>query len=83
MQNADELCEEAGAGAELQGNAAACLNSISDSGVSTLRRRLAVPVTGPAEVSFALAALKLCEAMLDLQLAAAGLLPTGAPRLIS
>ncbi|MEN9289408.1 MAG: hypothetical protein RL317_1031, partial [Pseudomonadota bacterium] len=44
---ADAFCLEAGLRAEEEGFAAVCLNSVSDSGVSALRSRLTIPVTGP------------------------------------
>lgn len=53
---ADAFCLEAGLRAEEEGFAAVCLNSVSDSGLSALRSRLTIPVTGPGRASFFLAA---------------------------
>lgn len=53
---ADVFCLEAGATAEEEGYAAVCLNSMSDSGLAALRSRLAIPVVGPGQSSFHLAA---------------------------
>lgn len=53
---ADAFCLEMGARAESEGYAAVCINSMSDSGVSALRSRLSIPVVGPGQASFLLAA---------------------------
>lgn len=53
---ADAFCLDLGARAETEGYAAVCINSMSDSGVSALRSRLAIPVVGPGQASFLMAA---------------------------
>ena len=53
---ADAFCLEMGARAAAEGYAAVCINSMSDSGVSALRSRLSIPVVGPGQASFLLAA---------------------------
>ncbi|MBC2660172.1 hydrogenase expression protein HupH [Novosphingobium flavum] len=53
---ADAFCLEAGASAEIDGCAAVCVNSMSDSGVAALRSRLSIPVVGAAQPTYALAA---------------------------
>lgn len=53
---ADAWVLDAGARAQDQGYAAVCINSMSDSGLSALRSRLAIPVVGPGRASFQLAA---------------------------
>jgi allantoin racemase len=52
---ADAYCLEAGARAEVEGFAAICINSMSDSGVAALRSRLTIPVVGTAQSTYALA----------------------------
>lgn len=49
---ADAFCLEAGAGAEEEGFAALCINSMSDSGVAALRSRLRIPVVGTAQATY-------------------------------
>lgn len=53
---ADAFCLDAGCSAAAEGYAAVCINSMSDSGVSALRSRLSIPVVGPGQASFLLAA---------------------------
>jgi allantoin racemase len=53
---ADAFCLDIGARAASEGYAAVCINSMSDSGVSALRSRLSIPVVGPGQASFLLAA---------------------------
>ena len=53
---ADAFCLEAGLSAEADGYAAVCINSMSDSGLSALRSRLTIPVVGPGQASFLMAA---------------------------
>jgi len=53
---ADAFCLDMGARAATEGYAAVCINSMSDSGVSALRSRLSIPVVGPGQASFLLAA---------------------------
>ena len=53
---ADAFCLDAGCRAAAEGYAAVCINSMSDSGVSALRSRLSIPVVGPGQASFLLAA---------------------------
>ena len=53
---ADAFCLDIGSRAETEGYAAVCVNSMSDSGVYALRSRLSIPVVGPGEASFLLAA---------------------------
>ena len=53
---ADAFCLDIGSRAESEGFAAVCINSMSDSGVSALRSRLSIPVVGPGQASFLLAA---------------------------
>jgi len=53
---ADVWVLEQGARAEEEGYSAVCINSMSDSGLSALRSRLAIPVVGPGRSSFHLAA---------------------------
>lgn len=54
---ADAFVLEAGATAEDEGYAAVCINSMSDSGLHALRSRLRIPVVGPGQASFHLAAM--------------------------
>lgn len=49
---ADAFCLEAGARAQDEGYAAVCINSMSDSGLSTLRSRLSIPVIGPGQTAY-------------------------------
>lgn len=51
---ADAYCRETGARAEEQGSAAACINSMSDTGVAALRSRLSIPELGTAQATYAL-----------------------------
>jgi allantoin racemase len=53
----DVFVLEAGATAEDEGYAAVCINSMSDSGLHALRSRLSIPVVGPAQASFHMAAM--------------------------
>jgi hypothetical protein len=53
---ADAFCLDIGSRAETEAYAAVCVNSMSDSGVSALRARLSIPVVGPGQASFLLAA---------------------------
>lgn len=53
---ADAFCLDMGSRAETEGYAAVCVNSMSDSGVSALGARLSIPVVGPGQASFLLAA---------------------------
>ena len=52
---ADAFVLEAGAGAEDEGYAAVCINSMSDSALPALRSRLTIPVVGPAQTCYLLA----------------------------
>jgi len=54
---ADAFVLDAGASAEDEGYAAVCINSMSDSGLGALRSRLSIPVVGPGQASFHLAAM--------------------------
>lgn len=49
---ADHFVLDAGCRAEEQGYDAVCINSMSDSGLSALRSRLAIPVVGPGQACF-------------------------------
>jgi allantoin racemase len=53
---ADAFCLDMGSRAATEGYAAVCINSMSDSGVAALRSRLSIPVVGPGQASFLLAA---------------------------
>lgn len=53
---ADAFCLEAGLSAEVEGFAAVCVNSMSDSGVAALRSRLSIPVLGTAAPTYHMAA---------------------------
>jgi allantoin racemase len=53
----DAFCLKAGLGAEADGFAAVCINSMSDSGVNALRSRLKIPVIGTAHATYATACL--------------------------
>ena len=52
----DSIIVEAGMRAEEEGCAAVCINTVSDSGLYALRSRLSIPVVGPGQASFHLAA---------------------------
>jgi len=52
----DTIVIEAGVAAEAEGFDAVCINTVSDSGLSALRSRLSIPVIGPGQASFHLAA---------------------------
>ena len=54
---ADAFVLEAGASAQIEGYHAVCINSMSDSGLHALRSRLDIPVVGPGQASFHLAAM--------------------------
>lgn len=53
----DTIVIEAGIKAEEEGCAAVCINTVSDSGLSALRSRLSIPVIGPGQASFHMAAM--------------------------
>ena len=52
----DTIVIEAGLRAEQEGCAAVCINTVSDSGLYALRSRLNIPVIGPGQASFHIAA---------------------------
>ena len=52
----DTIVIEAGLKAEEEGCAAVCINTVSDSGLYALRSRLSIPVIGPGQASFHIAA---------------------------
>lgn len=52
----DSIVMEAGVRAEEEGCAGVCINTVSDSGLYALRSRLGIPVVGPGQASFHLAA---------------------------
>jgi allantoin racemase len=53
----DMLICEAGLKAEQEGYAAVCIDTVSDSGLYALRSRLTIPVLGPGQVAFHIAAM--------------------------
>lgn len=53
----DTIVVEAGLSAEAEGFDAVCINTVSDSGLAALRSRLAIPVVGPGQASFHMAAM--------------------------
>jgi allantoin racemase len=53
----DTFCLKAGLTAEVEGFAAVCVNSMSDSGVNALRSRLKIPVVGTAHATYMAACL--------------------------
>lgn len=53
---ADAFVLDAGCDAEARGYDAVCINSMSDSGLAALRSRLSIPVVGPGQACFLMAA---------------------------
>ena len=53
---ADSFVLDAGCDAEERGYDAVCINSMSDSGLAALRSRLSIPVVGPGQACFLMAA---------------------------
>jgi allantoin racemase len=53
----DTIVVEAGVAAEREGFDAVCINTVSDSGLNALRSRLRIPVIGPGQASFHVAAM--------------------------